>query len=168
MIRPCANPLFCFEIWKLWKIINVDREYYEWLRRTITGGSTTVIVSSSIKYITFTYRIRSYERLGSTMCWRKYPLNVRTMLSLRTYFGRNGGTCGFFMIPYVNIGSYLQKSLAMNWWDTFSKNKVHTMWHHSVLHESRCLLYPSKQTLHEIHCLNCNTVAHYSWSESDN
>lgn len=68
---------------------------------TIIGGSTTVIVSSSMKYIILTFRIKSNgSAFGSTTFWRKYPLNVRIILSFRTKSGRNVWIDGFFTKPY--------------------------------------------------------------------
>lgn len=107
MIRPCGYPLF-------WngnghRSINFRQCQTERLvNRTIYGGSTTVTVSSSIKYMILTFRIKSYCcKFGSTTFCRKKPSKVSMILSFCTKSGLNGAIGLAFTRPYIHVPSYL-------------------------------------------------------------
>lgn len=75
---------------------------------TICVGSTTVMVSSSMKYIILTSRIKSYcSAIGSKTLWRKKPLKVKMILSFCTKSGLNAAIGFDFTRPYVQLYSCL-------------------------------------------------------------
>lgn len=75
---------------------------------TMYGVSTTVMVSSSIKYMNLIFRIKSYcFEFGSNTFWRKKPSKVKMILSFCTKAGLNAAIGFDFTRPYIHVQSYL-------------------------------------------------------------